>query len=71
MPHKSDAQRMAVLNTHLCALAVVLVLARELFALELVEHLADCLGRLRQHGFQRDAGRQLALFAKLVDSDIQ
>lgn len=56
---------------YLCALAVVLVLARELLALELVQHLADGLSRLRQHRLQGHAWRELALFAKLIDADIE
>ena len=56
---------------YLCALAVVLVLARELLALELVKHLSDSLCGFRQHRFERDARRELTLFPKPVQSDVE
>ena len=55
----------------LSTFAVIFVLARELLALELVQHLADGLSRLRQHRLQGHAWRELALFAKLIDADIE
>lgn len=42
-------------KVHLCALAVVLVLARELLAFEAVQDLGDGLGGLGQHGLERHA----------------
>ena len=56
---------------YLCALAVVLVLARELLALELVQHLADGLSRLRQHRLQGNARSQLTLGLQAVDAGVQ
>ena len=56
---------------HLCAFAVVLVFACELLVLKAVEHLADRLGRLCEHRLQGHAWREFALFAKLIDTDIE
>ena len=50
-----DAHAAVLEEVDLGALAVVLVLAREVLALEPVEHLRDGLGRLGEHGLERDA----------------
>jgi hypothetical protein len=54
-------------EVHLRTLAVVLVLARELLALEAVQDFGDGLGGLRQHGLERHTGRKLAVFPQVVD----
>ena len=50
-----DAHAAVLEEVDLGALAVVLVLARKVLALEPVEHLRDGLGRLGEHGLERDA----------------
>ena len=56
---------------YLCALAVVLVLARELLALKLVEHLADGFCWLGQHRLQGHSGSQLANLLQSINADIK
>ena len=53
---------------YLGALAVVLVLAREALRFKAVEHLADLLCGLREHGLERDARRQLERRARTCDA---
>ena len=56
---------------YLRALAVILVLARELLAFEAVKHLADGLRRLRKHGLKRYARRELAPLLQPIDADLE
>lgn len=53
---------------HLRAFTIVLILARELLVLETVEHLADGLRRLCEHGLEGDAGCEFAVGADVVDA---
>jgi hypothetical protein len=51
-------------SVYLGALAVILVLARELPPLEAVEHLADRFRRFGEHWLERNTWRQLAMRAQ-------
>lgn len=64
----SDCGRM---KTYLCTFAVVLVLARELLALEFVKHLPNSLRRFRQHGFKRHPRSELALPLEAIDPRVE
>jgi hypothetical protein len=66
-PVRPGAKAEARTTSNLRAFAVIFVLAREPLPLEPVEHLADSLRRLREHGFQGDAWGELAVLAEMVD----
>ena len=55
----------------LSTFAVIFVLARELLALELVEHLADGFCWLGQHRLQGHSGGQLANLLQSINADIK
>ena len=56
---------------YLRALAVILVLAREFLAFELVEDFSYSLCGFRQHMLERNARSQLALGLQSVDAGVQ
>ena len=58
-------------KAHLRTFAIILVLARELLALEFVEHLPNSLRRFRQHGLQRYTGGELALPLETVNPRVE
>ena len=60
--------KLAVLHkaVHLRTLAIVLVLTRKGLRLKPVQHLANRLGRLRQHGLERNARRQGNVLVKVL-----
>ena len=57
-------------RTHLRALAIVLVFAGELLALEPVQHLADSFRWLGKHGLERHAWGELTSLLDLVDAEL-
>ena len=66
-----DLERPVLGAVDLAPLPVVLVLARERLVREAVQHLADALGGVREHGLHRDAGPEEALGRELLQRGAQ
>jgi hypothetical protein len=66
-----DLERAILRAVDLAPLPVVLVLAREGLVREAIQHLADPLGRVREHGLYRDARPEEALGRQLLERSTQ
>ena len=56
---------------HLSTFTVVFVLAGEFLILKPVQNFSDGLGRLREHGLERNSWSELTLLTKPVDAELK
>ena len=66
-----DLSGVEVKRTYLSPFTVIFVFTCEPLSLESIQHLTNGLGRLCQHGLQRDARSQLTCFPQLLDARVE